>query len=110
MAMLGKQIWRLMSNPHSLCARVFKSKYFSRISILNAYVGVDASYVWRSLGCVIPLVESGCIWTIGNGWNIDIWQDLIPKSDHRFIVSPRPLIAQVSFVSNLINLSARSWD
>jgi hypothetical protein len=36
MAMLGKQGWRLMTKPDSLCARVLKGKYFPQGEFMNA--------------------------------------------------------------------------
>ena len=36
LAMLSKQVWRLLSNPESLCATVLKAKYYPNSSILKA--------------------------------------------------------------------------
>ncbi|XP_060969090.1 uncharacterized protein LOC133036597 [Cannabis sativa] len=49
LAMLGKQGWRLLTNNSSLVARVFKARYYSQSSFLDAELGANPSYVWRSV-------------------------------------------------------------
>lgn len=48
-ALLGKQIWRLLTVPDSFVARLLKARYFRSGSILNASLGNNPSYVWRSI-------------------------------------------------------------
>ena len=43
-AMLEKQCWRLMTDPHSLVARVLKARYYPRASFVDASVGFNPSY------------------------------------------------------------------
>ena len=49
LAMLSKQIWRLITNPDSLCARVLKAKYFPNNSLLQATLKKGASFTWQSI-------------------------------------------------------------
>lgn len=49
LAMLAKQGWRLVSNPHSLIARLYKSIYFPDGNFLFADMGDKPSYSWRSI-------------------------------------------------------------
>ena len=44
LAMLAKQGWRILTNPDSLVARVFKAKYFPYDDILNSKKGSNPSY------------------------------------------------------------------
>lgn len=39
LAMLAKQAWRLVTNPHSLLARLLKARYFPRATFFMADVG-----------------------------------------------------------------------
>ena len=39
LAMLAKQGWRLLSNPTSLVARIYKAKYYSYGDVLGAKLG-----------------------------------------------------------------------
>ena len=39
LAMLAKQAWRILTNPTSLIARVFKTCYFPSADILSATLG-----------------------------------------------------------------------
>ena len=48
-AMLGKQGWHFLTNPNSLVARLFKARYFPNTSFLEASLGSNPSYIWRSI-------------------------------------------------------------
>lgn len=38
-ALLAKQVWGLMINGNSLCARILKAKYFSNCDVLDSCLG-----------------------------------------------------------------------
>jgi hypothetical protein len=44
LAMLGKQGWRLMSNPDSLCAKVLKGKYFPQGDFMTVRKKKNSSF------------------------------------------------------------------
>jgi hypothetical protein len=48
-ALLAKQTWRLLTNPHSLFFRIFKARYFPQCSLLEAQLGSNPSFLWRSI-------------------------------------------------------------
>jgi hypothetical protein len=48
-AMLGKQCWRLLTVPNSLCARVMKGRYFPQRDFWTANCPRSASFAWRSI-------------------------------------------------------------
>jgi hypothetical protein len=47
--LLGKQGWRLMTRPDSLCARVLKGRYFHDASFLSATRKKHSSETWRAI-------------------------------------------------------------
>lgn len=49
LAMLGKQGWKMLTQPNSLVTRVFKARYFPKCSFLEAGKGSNPSFVWSSL-------------------------------------------------------------
>ena len=61
-ALLAKQVWRLINNPTLPCYRVFKERFFSDCSILEARESVVGSYVWKSLLSVRDVIHKGMIW------------------------------------------------
>ncbi|KAK4385207.1 putative mitochondrial protein [Sesamum angolense] len=84
LALLAKQLWRLLTQPDYLVSKVLKAKYFPRNHLFDAKVGTLPSYTWCSIiaahelllsGCSIiaarELLLSGCRWRIGIGHSID---------------------------------------
>jgi hypothetical protein len=59
LALLAKQGWRLLQQPHSLLAQVLKGKYFPKDSFLHAKIRVNPSFTWRSLINAKSLLEKG---------------------------------------------------
>lgn len=49
LAMLGKQGWRIMTNPESLIARIYKARYYPRCNFFEATLVHKPSFVWRSI-------------------------------------------------------------
>jgi hypothetical protein len=58
-AMLGKQSWRLLNEPDSLCARVLKGRYFPHCDFWDAPKPRSSSYTWRSILFGRELVKAG---------------------------------------------------
>uniref|UniRef100_A0A2N9G552 Reverse transcriptase domain-containing protein n=1 Tax=Fagus sylvatica TaxID=28930 RepID=A0A2N9G552_FAGSY len=75
LAMLAKQGWRLIQNPHSLISRVFKAKYFPHGEFLEANIGYRPSYVWRSIALARETLKLGLCWHIGDGQSVRIQSD-----------------------------------
>lgn len=75
LALLAKQAWCIHSDPTSLLGRVLKAKYFPHCSLLDASLGQNTSYSWRSIWSSKSLLKEGLIWKVGNGRNIDVWND-----------------------------------
>jgi hypothetical protein len=47
--MVAKQVWRLLSEPDSLCARVLRARYYPDGKLLKARMRSDCSYTWQSI-------------------------------------------------------------
>jgi hypothetical protein len=66
-AMLGRQSWRLLTEPESLCARVLKGRYFPSCNFWDAPKPRSSSFIWRSILFGKELVQRGVRWGIGDG-------------------------------------------
>ena len=56
LAMMAKQEWRMLENPTSLMACMYKARYFPNGDILNASIGSNPSYAWRSIHKSIEII------------------------------------------------------
>lgn len=109
MAMLNRQAWRLLNYPDSFCGQVLKAKYFPHSNILHCTYRYGSSYTWRSILKRVELLKEGPIWRIGNGGNVNIWEDpWIPKGLTRMPATRRG-VNILSKVSELINPVTGEW-
>ncbi|KAH9673153.1 putative reverse transcriptase/RNA-dependent DNA polymerase [Citrus sinensis] len=85
-AMLGKQVWKLLTNPESLIGQIFKARYFPRTSIVEAVLGHNPSFVWRSLFAAKHIIVRSSRIQVGSGQNTLIGSDpWLPDVDNEFI-------------------------
>ncbi|KAG7586300.1 Reverse transcriptase zinc-binding domain [Arabidopsis thaliana x Arabidopsis arenosa] len=74
-ALLGKQLWRMMERKESLMAKVYKSRYFRKSDPINAPLGSRPSFAWKSIHESQELIKQGARAVIGNGATVNIWKD-----------------------------------
>jgi len=67
LVMLAKQVGRFQVNPNALISRCFKAKYYPTIDIMQANIGLNPSFAWRSIYNAKGAIQKGSCWRIGNG-------------------------------------------
>lgn len=89
LAMVTKQYWRLIHNPISLVARVFKPKYHPNTCFLEAKREGNPSFVWGSLMETQEIIRRHSRWRVGDESTILIWKDRwLPYKDNAKIETP----------------------
>ena len=100
----------MLENPTSLMARMYKALYFPNGDILNASIGNNPSYAWRSIHKSIEIIQQGTRWRVGNGKTIHIWDDRwLPTPTTYKVISPREDFGDFPMVSTLIDQDTRRW-
>lgn len=74
-ALLAKQAWKILNEPQSLLAQVYKGRYFANKDFLECGKGYRSSYAWRSILFGRELLQQGLIKSIGNVESTYIWGD-----------------------------------
>ena len=110
LALLAKQGWQILSNPNPLMGKVYKAKYFPYDDILNAKLGSNLSYAWRSIFNSLEVIRKGTRSQVGNGKRIHIWEDkwLPTPTTHKVISTPR-VFNDFPMVSSLIDENHKWW-
>ncbi|XP_074306059.1 uncharacterized protein LOC141641287 [Silene latifolia] len=110
-ALLGKQGWRLMTEDTSLMARVIRGKYFADRGFLEAELGSNPSYSWRSIWESKEVIMLGARKRIGDGWSTNVWLDpWIPNTQSRRVISPRNGNDEVMKVAHLMKPDRTGWN
>lgn len=110
LAMLAKQCWRLIQNPHSLAARVLSLKYYPKGDFHKAQWGKRPSLLWRSFLATKPLLEEGLIWRVGIGKSIKIQLDKrLPQPSSCKVQSKVNLFHVNEKVAILIDHDTKQW-
>lgn len=70
----------MIQAPDSLLSRMLKARYFPRTSFMDACVGFQPSFTWRSILKGREALDMGLRWQVGNGAKISVFKDRwIPK-------------------------------
>ena len=72
LALLAKQVCRLLHNPSSLVAHLLQAKYYPNGTVLTTNLGHRPSFTWRSLWEARSITKKGTRWIIRNGCSVDI--------------------------------------
>ncbi|XP_073318173.1 uncharacterized protein [Primulina huaijiensis] len=121
LAILGKQEWKLLSDPNATICRIYKAKYYPRGDFLNANIGHNPSFAWRSILASQVVLKRGYRWRIGDGSHINILKDpwlrdssnfyvekaMIPEL-HDWTVQDLMVRAHENGITKSLNLSLRS--
>ncbi|KAA3461846.1 reverse transcriptase [Gossypium australe] len=93
LALLGRQVWRLMTQKDTLCFKVLSTKYFPKGDVFRykrcdkpssvkhqilpeRYKRCDKpSFTWTSIAKAVDALKDGFIWQVGDGDTIDIRRD-----------------------------------
>jgi hypothetical protein len=106
LALLAKQVWRLIQEPTSLSARILRAVYFPATDLINAELGSSPSQVWRAIIEGRNTLSLGLIKRIGTGEQTYIWHDNWLPRDFKL----RPVCARTvdppSKVSELISAAS----
>ena len=110
LALLARQVWRILYEPDTLSARILKAVYYPESDILVASVGSNPSLIWRSLCDGRDMLKQGLIRRIGNGTTTELWDtNWIPRDFQLRLICPRSNDPP-SMVSELICPVTRTWN
>ncbi|KAG4145469.1 hypothetical protein ERO13_D05G098650v2, partial [Gossypium hirsutum] len=75
LALLGRQVWRLMTHKDTLCFKVLSAKYFPEGDVFRYKKGDNPFFTWSSIAKAADELKDGFIWQVGDGETIDICRD-----------------------------------
>ncbi|KAL4281182.1 hypothetical protein GQ457_03G016830 [Hibiscus cannabinus] len=74
-ALLGKQLWRLLSTPDSLLCRTLRAKYFPNGDLFSASAPTRSSFAWKGLHRAMLRLRDGFFWTLGIDSQVRLFRD-----------------------------------
>ena len=66
-ALLGKQAWRIIMKPDSLCSQVLRTRYLHNQELMSATAPRAASRYWRAILAGREALKLGIIKRVGSG-------------------------------------------
>ena len=103
MALLAKQIWRIVTNPNLLVSKVLKAKYMKEDAWLGQQPPNNASWCWKSMHKGGELLQQRLWKRVGDGRSVKIWHDRwIPGLVDGRVTTVKPIGCQLQFVHELI--------
>ncbi|KAK5802520.1 hypothetical protein PVK06_030120 [Gossypium arboreum] len=62
LALLGRQVWGLMTQQDTLCFKVLSSKYFPDGDVFRYKQSDKPSFTWKSIAKAVDALKEGFIW------------------------------------------------
>lgn len=75
MALLAKQEWRILQEEGTMLHKVYRAKYFPKVSFFNYTLGHYPSYAWRGIWEAKNMLIQGGRWSIRIAKYVKIWKD-----------------------------------
>ncbi|XP_059629898.1 uncharacterized protein LOC132272835 [Cornus florida] len=108
LALLSKHAWHFQVHKQGLLYQFFKAKYFPSSSFLEAPLGYNPSWGWRSIWSTQALLCQGVRSLIRNGLSTDVWNDhWVLTLPHK--LPPPRVPAPFSSMAELIDPVTSSW-
>uniref|UniRef100_A0A803QPB9 Reverse transcriptase zinc-binding domain-containing protein n=1 Tax=Cannabis sativa TaxID=3483 RepID=A0A803QPB9_CANSA len=110
LSFLGKQGWRLLTKKDTLLERIYKARYYPNGSFLQAKLGQNPSFIWRSIWEAQALVRNGARRSIGSGASVSILLDpWLPMGSNPFVILDHQGLVDKK-VASLMSVGEKSWD
>lgn len=88
-----------------------QARYFPKSDFLNAELGANPSYVWRSILESQDIIKQGCRKKIGNGESTRVWKvQWLPCLDNGYLTTKMHKELEHVTVQSLLDDSQRQWD
>ena len=111
LALLAKQVWRLLIYPDSLLARVLKGRYYRNSNPLRVGKANNPSYGWRSIWTARSVLSESLLRSIGTGADTNVWEDgWIPDGVARPALPKGPVIDHDLRVHHLLDHETKDWN
>ncbi|XP_027175089.1 uncharacterized protein LOC113774685 [Coffea eugenioides] len=103
LALLAKQLWRILTKPNLLMSKIMRARYFKGISIWRTKSVGAESWCWKSLLQAKCLLEEEVRKQVGNGKSINIWKDRwLPETEYGRVKTRKEEGVKVQRVCELI--------
>ena len=111
LSMMAKQGWRLLKESNPLVSAVMKARYYPNSSFLDAEVGSNPSYFWRSILASMDVIKAGARRRIRNGRDTCVWgEPWLPEVNNGYVMTPMHVHLQGTKVHSLVYMGERRWD
>lgn len=108
-SLLGNQGWRLLNHSEKLVSKIYKARYYPHGLFLNAKLGNNPSYIWRSVLESQTIIKQGIGCKVGNGQSISILKDpWLPLTNEAYIHTQSDSL-KGQMVSSLMSLDSNEW-
>lgn len=84
-------------DPDSLGCRVLKGRYFRHVDIMEAGLGSNPSFIWRSLLWSRDILREKLLWWVGDGSAIRLFEDNWVPSLKSTIGAPQSPWSELSY-------------